>query len=198
LNYCQRYALVCLPVLCLFAGAAVQMFQGRIASIAMWSIVGTTVWTGIWHSENSLSYYNALCGGPAGGRYYLHGNATDWGQDGLRIGRWCQDHPERRPLAIATVGFPSSLRACGIVADSLRFEVDTRADWDLPVRGKEVSAVGWHIVSFVHLLDPRSPYHCLLYRKPIESIGCTHQVFYIDKPMADQISKHQLNVLPDS
>jgi hypothetical protein len=134
----------------------------------------------------------------AGVRYYLHGNATDWGQDGLKIGRWCQEHPDRGPLAIATVGYPNALLSCGVIADSLRFEVDTKIEWNESVRGNKVSAVGWHIVSFVHLLDPRSPYHCLLYRKPVESIGWTHQVFYIDKPMADQISKHQLDVLPYS
>jgi len=189
LNYCQRYAIICLPSLCLCAAAASSMFRTKPGSIVYWVFIGTTAGVGMWYSPHALSYYNGFVGGPEGGRYCLHGNATDWGQDSIRIGDWCSSHPERRPLAIATVGFPSSLEAYGVQADSLRFETDLRAAWDDSIRGKKVFPVGWHIVSFVHLLDPRSPYHDLLHQTPTESIGWTHQVFYIDAQWAELLTK---------
>lgn len=196
LNYCQRYAIVCLPMLLLYAAAASLMFQAKFDRVVLWLLIGTTVGIGVWKSTHALSYYNGLVGGPEGGRYCLHGNATDWGQDAIRIGGWCASHPERRPLAVATVGYPTSLKAFGVEADSLRFEIDLQVSWKEPVRGKKVSPVGWHIVSFVHLLDPRSPYHALLHQTPTETLGWTHQVFFVDDQQAARLSGRSETSLP--
>jgi 4-amino-4-deoxy-L-arabinose transferase-like glycosyltransferase len=196
LNYCQRYALVCLPALCLLGGAGSLAFKSKTSELLLWSIVGTTVAVGMWNSTHSLAYYNSLAGGPAGGRFCLHGNATDWGQDAQRIGNWTATHPDRRPLAVATVGCQSSLKAYGLEADSIRFEAHSKVAWDRAVNGKKVSTVGWHIVSFVHLLDPRSPYHELLHQEPVESIGWTHQVYFIDALKAKDLSGRSKVKLP--
>jgi len=196
LNYCRRYRIVCLPSLCLLAAGGSTMFRGPIANKVLWMLVLTTVGAGIGYSPHALSYYNGLVGGPEGGRFSLHGNATDWGQDAIRIGNWCQEHPDRRPLSVGTVGYLSSLKAYGVEADAVRFEVDSRASWDDSVRGQKISAAGWHIVSFVHLLDPRSPYHAFLYQAPTESIGWTHLVFYIGAQKAASLSGRSEIVLP--
>jgi len=123
----------------------------------------------------------------------LHGNATDWGQDLFRLARWCKQHPERRPLSIATVGYPTILETYGIEADSVRFDMHVHASLDESFQKGPVVANGWHVVSFEHLLDPRSPYHRLLYRTPQDYIGNTHDVHYLE---AEEAKRFEQNALP--
>lgn len=196
LNYCQRYALISFPLICIAAGASWGAFRERNSRSLIAMLVVLNVLTGIYFSPNSLSYYNAITGGPDNGRYLLHGNATDWGQDAFQIGRWCRENPSHRPLSIATVGYPSDLSAYGVLADHLRFESAIGNDLDEPVMGLAAPIVGWHMVSMVHLLDPRSPYHGLRYRRPDDSIGDTHFIFYFDEELAEQFRNGDLPPLP--
>ncbi len=192
LNWCQRYSLVSMPLLCVLAGASWGAFTTRFPRMFLWSVIATTVAIGIYYAPHSLAYFNGLAGGPANGQYLLHGNGCDWGQDALRVGDWCKQYPERRPLAIATCGYANSLAAYAVKADHVRFEIECSAPFATPLRGAPVTLHGWHIVSMLHLLDPRSPYHPLLYLTPAERIGFTHRVYFIDARMALQLADGSL------
>ncbi len=197
LNYCQRYSLVSLPLFCLLGGsvwafAKTRWEQAIVVLLGMWCIIA-----GIRSVPHSLSYYNELAGGVEDGRFMLHGDATDWGQDGFRLGHWCRAYPGRRPLSIATTGFPSNLAGSGVEADSIRMDgAQMMAPLEMAVIGKPIQPEGWHVISIVHLLNPQSPYFSLRYQQPLEWIGETHAVFYLDQTTAEKWRKGTFHVLP--
>jgi len=195
LNWCQRYSLVSLPLLCVLAGAPWQAFTTRFPRIFLWVVTSTSIAMGIYYAPHSIAYFNALAGGPANGQYMFHGNSCDWGQDALRVGEWCKQFPERRPLAIATCGYPNTLAVYGVSADHIRFDLEYSAAFETPIRGAPVMLHGWHIVSVMHLLDPRSPYHPLLFLPPTDRIGFTHRVYFIDAKMASKLLDGSLPLL---
>lgn len=196
-NFCQRYSLVSLPLFCLLGGSVWVYCVSNWQRFLVLTLIGWSVLAGVKSVPNSLSYYNEIAGGVSNGKYMLHGNATDWGQDGLRLGRWCQRHPDRRPLSVATTGFALDLGIYGIDADSIRFDgAQMRATLDQAVYGKPIQREGWHLVSIVHLLYPESPYFPFRYRTPVEWIGQTHAVFYVDNETARQWLDGTLQVLP--
>jgi hypothetical protein len=43
-----------------------------------------------------LAFFNALCGGPAKGPYYLVDSNIDWGQDLKKLVKWLSAHPGRQ------------------------------------------------------------------------------------------------------
>jgi hypothetical protein len=51
-----------------------------------------------------LSYFNEWAGGPEYGWQHLIESNMDWGQDLLFLKRWCEEHPEAQPLALAHYG----------------------------------------------------------------------------------------------
>lgn len=53
---------------------------------------------------HSLSYFNELAGGAENGASHLLDANIDWGQDLLELKRWCDAHPEARPLHVAYFG----------------------------------------------------------------------------------------------
>src|SRR5437773_734910 len=53
---------------------------------------------------NSLSYFNEMAGGPENGAAHLLDANIDWGQDLLELKRWCDAHPEARPLYLGYFG----------------------------------------------------------------------------------------------
>lgn len=197
LNYCQRYSLVSLPLFCLLGAAVWAYCKTKWQRTAVLVLLGWSVVAGISSVPHSLSYYNELAGGISDGRYVLHGDATDWGQDGFRLGRWCQQHPERRPLSIATTGFLSDLKVYGVTADSIRMDgAQISAPLETEIVGKPIEREGWHLVSILHLLHPESPYFPFRYREPVEWIGQTHAVFHVDHEIAKQWREGTLQVLP--
>lgn len=196
-NFCQRYSLIALPGFCL-VGGAVWAFCGTawqkwlVKILLGWGIIA-----GIGSVPHSLSYFNEIAGGVGTGRYMLHGNATDWAQDRLRLGKWCQRHPERRPLSIATTGERSDLKQFGVVADSIRTDGGLMGlAVEETVIGQPIRRHGWHVVSMVHLLYPESPYFAFRYREAEEWIGQTHAVFYVDEQVADRWRQGTLQPLP--
>jgi hypothetical protein len=197
LNFCQRYSLISLPLFCLLGASVWAYCKTKWQRTAVMMLLGWSVIAGISSVPHSLSYYNELAGGISDGRFMLHGDATDWGQDGLRLGRWCEQHPERRPLSIATTGFLSELKGYGVTADSIRMDGgQISAPVDTVILGKPIEREGWHLVSMVHLLHPESPYFPFRYREPVEWIGQTHAVFHVDREIAEQWRAGTLIVLP--
>jgi len=190
INSCQRYALIALPGICLTAAAAVRNERPWVSQSIAAIAVGCILIAGVGSLGRSLSFYNALAGFAEHGRYTLSGSATDWGQDLWKIAQWCRKNTEKRPLHLALVGYPVDLRIYEIEADAVRF--DQQVAWpftasQLASEQTSSAAEQWMIISFVHLLDPRSPYHRLLYRPADGAIGDTHAIYHLRADEAEQI-----------
>ena len=106
LNWPLRYAQPALPFLLVAAGgvmrAAWESRAGRFAVLAC------VVWNAVELAQVRPSYHsygNPLVGGPAGAQRTFIGSNFDWGQDLLRLKRWCGCHPEAQPLAVMHYGY---------------------------------------------------------------------------------------------
>jgi len=77
----------------------------RIRSIVTTLFVtGCIMWTfssSLWYFPHSLSYFNALAGGPNNGPEYLLNSNVDWGQDLLHLERWMINRPDSVQVYLA-------------------------------------------------------------------------------------------------
>jgi len=94
-----RYAMPVLPFCFVFAGGSARRHCGgqfkRVAVVTCWV---AAVSASLWNYPHSLSYFNVLGGGAAGGRYHMIDSNLDWGQDLLLLKRWVDRNPQARPL----------------------------------------------------------------------------------------------------
>lgn len=102
-NHHVRYALPLLPFAFVSISKAARAFPlgHRWAAAAVAVALGSAVVESLWVYPHSLSFFNALAGGPSGGPRHLASSNTDWGQDLLNLRRWLDDHPDARPLHLA-------------------------------------------------------------------------------------------------
>jgi len=147
-----RYILPCVPLVLVWIaatiGTAIRTSQTKTAHVT--AIVGTFIglcWTlGSVASvfPHTLSYFNAIAGGPRGGpRHLLHSN-IDWGQDLLFLKRWMDNHPTAQPLHVAVF---AGLDPAAIGFSDVQTVTTKRTRPD----GPEMLPAGWYAVS-VNLL----------------------------------------------
>lgn len=111
----SRYVIPALPFLfvwtskvgCAFERAtwAERRSKTRLTVAAI--VVGSLAWSvgsSLWYYPHSLSYFSELVGGPKGGHEHLLDSNIAWGQDLFFLKRWCDEHPEARPLHLAFYG----------------------------------------------------------------------------------------------
>jgi hypothetical protein len=98
-----RYVMPVFPFLFIWT-SRVGEFLGRqhrfVTSVVTLSLIWS-VFSSLWFYPHSLSYFNELAGGPAGGSAHLIHSNLDWGQDLLMLKRWQAEHPEAKPLHLA-------------------------------------------------------------------------------------------------
>jgi hypothetical protein len=92
LNDHLRYALPAFPQLIVFAAKGVSGTGNRYRIGGGWLAVVAAVASSLSIYPYSLSYFNELCGGPAGGFAHLGGSALDWGQDVFLLRRWMREN----------------------------------------------------------------------------------------------------------
>ncbi|MBX3440278.1 MAG: hypothetical protein KF861_22500, partial [Planctomycetaceae bacterium] len=105
-NHHMRYVLPILPFGFVWMSRVGRWFQQEswkratvVAGALAWSVASSlSVY------PHSLSYFNALAGGPSGGHAHLIDSNIDWGQDLLYLRDWMRQHPEASPLSIAFFG----------------------------------------------------------------------------------------------
>jgi Dolichyl-phosphate-mannose-protein mannosyltransferase len=105
LNWVLRYHLILFPFLFIAVGRLVQVSGDRRCPLLL--ILACLIWnasTLLRIHPDYLSYGNELVGGPAGAQKVFLGSNFDWGQDLLRLKRWCDDHPDARPIALSYYG----------------------------------------------------------------------------------------------
>jgi 4-amino-4-deoxy-L-arabinose transferase-like glycosyltransferase len=101
-NYGLRYLLPLAPLAVVWVSALAE--GGRWArTLACLGVIGQALAVGSIH-PNELSYFNALAGGPIGGRHVLADSNLDWGQGLKSLARLQARHPEYRDLTLYYFG----------------------------------------------------------------------------------------------
>ena len=103
----SRYVLPTLPFAFIWTSKvarALELHHRTVACMAAtalcWSVVSS-----LWVYPHSLSYFNELVGGPRRGHAHLLNSNIGWGQDLFYLRDWLRDHPEARPLHLASFGW---------------------------------------------------------------------------------------------
>ena len=101
-NYGIRYLLPLAPLVVVWVSGLAEAgtWGRRIAAIGL---VGQAIAVATIHPFE-LSYFNALAGGPAGGRHILADSNLDWGQGAKPLARLQREHPEFRDLTLYYFG----------------------------------------------------------------------------------------------
>ena len=149
-----RYILPAFPFLFVWTGRVAVMLTRQtrpVGAIATGLLVWSTA-SSLMAYPHSVSYFNELAGGPANGHEHLLDSNVAWGQDLLYLKRWLVDHPQARPIGVATIGWIDP-RLAGIEStvppigpnriDDTHADVDPRRLGPLP---------GWFVIdaNFLH------------------------------------------------
>jgi len=124
-----RYLMPALPFAFVFAGRSWCCGAGsswRSAAVVMCSVAAIV--SPLWTYPHTLSYFNALVGGPHGGRHHMLDSNLDWGQDLLFLKKWIDAHPDAKPLYVAYWGRIAP-ELVGI-----HYELPSRRDHNEPAR----------------------------------------------------------------
>ncbi len=99
-----RYILPAVPFAYVWCSRAAKGFQlNNPASWALAMALAFSVSSSLWIYPHSLSYFNALVGGPKSGHAHLVKSSTAWGQDLHFLREWCNAHPQAQPLHLAAL-----------------------------------------------------------------------------------------------
>lgn len=77
-----------------------RFLTGVVVAGVAWTLVSSLL-----VYPHSLSYFNELAGGPKRGHRHLLDSNIAWGQDLLLLQEWLAEHPEARPIQIASFGW---------------------------------------------------------------------------------------------
>lgn len=185
-----RYVLPALPFVFIWASKVAGItaprgvgFRTLVLGAVVWSVVSS-----LRVYPHSLSYFNALGGGPEGGHAHLVNSSIDWGQDLLYLKRWLDDHPEARPLSLAYFGLVDP-RVAGI-------------EFTLPPKASSGPLPGWYAVSVTILRGyryslpdgrgreeyPDGPHYTYFLRlKPVAMAGYSIYIYHISPEEADRV-----------
>ena len=181
-----RYVLPAVPYAIVWTSRSAMLCQwsGAGAGARIWSsvVTGGVAWlvgSSLWHVPHSLSYFNELAGGPAGGHRHLIDSNVDWGQDLFLLRDWLAKHPEagRRPIGLVYYG-QFNPRTIGI--DFFLPEDDSAAP--RPPGWYAVSATMLHGMDFWQTAPDGRQYWCrrdgfvdFLSRTPVDRVA--HSLF---------------------
>lgn len=180
-GHALRYVLPAFPFAFLFASSVVRTgVRSRLLIAAARLGLAAHVVSSLWTAPHSLSYFNAIAGGPVNGHAHLLDGNLDWGQDLLYLERWIAAHPDARPLHVSYWGFLPR-KALGTTASD--FEVGSLQDREdiaeLPA--------GWYAVSVNQIrgdfrIENRQ-YRRFLNLPVHDRVGYTLQIFHFPEPV---------------
>ncbi|GAB5444569.1 MAG: phospholipid carrier-dependent glycosyltransferase [Fuerstiella sp.] len=131
-----------------------------------WGLLFWSAASGLQVFPHTLSYFNEAVGGPPNGHNHLRGVSIDWGQDLLRVGEWCREHPEAQPLYVAVDSFFDP-EVMGVESD---YPPDLTTNDGTP-NAETKPPPGWYIISINRLHGPHDRYNYLHRYEPVERIG---------------------------
>ncbi len=206
-----RYVLPIFPLAYIWASKAGRSFANgdRLFAVLASGSLAWAVASSLWVYPHSLSYFNALAGGPKGGPAHLVNSDIDWGQDLLYLKQWLDRHPEAQPLHLAYFGRIDP-RLAGIeYALPPKFSVSAAHDRFLRPADRGPQP-GWHAVS-VNLLrgfgwdvpDGRggvewlagTEYEYFLRLEPVATAGYSIYIYHLDVAEANRL-RAQLGLPP--
>lgn len=189
-----RYVLPAFPFFFIWISniARVAVRKPRTVGIVA---AGAVIWTttsSLAIYPHSMSYFNELAGGPQGGHRYLLDANIDWGQDVLYLKKWCEEHPEARPLhvlfrnsfsedllGIANQGLPPP----GPTTESHGEIVDEHATDRLGPQP------GWYACSVDRIHAPHGKYRYFLQFTPVATAGYSIYIYHITLEEAIRVRK---------
>lgn len=171
-----RYILPALGFFYLFAARTGRLLIGanRPAKAAAAIGLAAVVLASLMWYPHSISYFNTLAGGAAGGPRHLLDSSADWGQAKYFLRGYCRRHPEEQILTNA-VG-PADVKK--LSADNLRY---IEPPGDRPDESKPL-APGTYALSVNDIFgDDR--YAPLRGIKPIHRIGAAIWIYRLEEPL---------------
>lgn len=198
-----RYVLPALPFIYIWLGrtAAASKFHRQVwAASVVLAVIASSVSSAIVY-PHSLSYFNEAVGGPKRGGEHLVDSNLDWGQDLLVLKKWCDAHPEARPLHLAYFGNVDP-RVVGI-----EFELP-------PPRGAKSDvrpSPGWYAISVTVLRGYSTAvpdgsggwvtaapyaYTYFLHPAPIAMAGYSIYIYHLDQAACDAIHAESVRPTP--
>jgi len=179
-NHHLRYVLPIFPFA--FIGAskvarAVERKHRAIASISV-AALAWSVASSLSIYPHSLSYFNELVGGPAGGHAHLLHSNIDWNQDLLYLKRWLHKHPEARPIGVAYS--PRGLDPWILGVDCAPPPPGPQGNrGPRPNPGGLGPRPGWYAVSVNELRGKSKQYAYFLRFRPVAMAGYSIYVYHV-------------------
>lgn len=173
-NHHLRYVLPLAPFVCVATGklAGYVRRETRMAALAVLTLLGWSVVSSLSVYPHSLSYFNALAGGPDRGCEHLIDSNIDWGQDLFFFKAWVERHPDTRSIGLA-------YHTC----------IDYR------VVGAEYGHVpqepcpGWFGVDVRNLMTPDGQYRYFRRLTPVSKAGYSIFIYHVSPDEADRVRR---------
>lgn len=105
-NRYMRYILPAIPFLFVWISQVAERTTSRLSTAFVIAAVTFSAVESLWTIPHSLSFFNAIVGGPACGPSHLLDANVDWGQDLIFLKRWYDTNGEGKPLHLAYFGPP--------------------------------------------------------------------------------------------
>lgn len=184
-----RYVLGCLPFLFILSAVAIDRFPRLRPGGTVLVVLSVT--SSVCAFPHSLSYFSLLAGGPSNGYKRLVDSNLDWGQDLLHLRRWCERHPQARPLFLTVTGTRPHL--FGIESQPIPVPFGVELPTGHPsTPSRRDPPPGWYIISANKLLDRTRGFQYLHHRAPTERIGYALFCYHISAADAEQLSQLKL------
>ncbi len=165
-----RYVLPVLPFVFIFSSKVFLTVGSRLRLIVASAALGCSIVSSLAVYPHSLSYFNELAGGPMRGHEHLLDSNIAWGQDHLFLKQWFNDHPEAKPIFLAS----TSVDALSFVEGDYLLPPDQGG---APFADGTQLKPGWYAIS-VHCLH-MAGYEYFLERRPIAMAGYSIYIYHI-------------------
>ncbi len=168
-NIGLRYVLGVMPFLCALGGLGAAALwglaprAGKAAAVILLAAAGLSeafTW------PDHLAYFNAIAGGPEGGRRWLADSNLDWGQDLKGLGKWMKRN------GVASIYLDYFGRGCPAY-EGIQTEKDFEGG---PIAVSVTNLVG------VYRAGDRDRYQFLSGQEPVASIGHSILVWNVPRP----------------
>lgn len=169
-----RYVLPFMPFMYIFASRTGLFFQKKCVA---GSVIVTVLLLGfilgsLLQYPHSMSYFNAIAGGPENGPKHLLGSNADWGQSLYYFKKYCHKHPNRD----ICVTFLRKEQLERLKIENARpFEKNT----DSPTT--ELPS-GWYVLSVndVYGQSEQELFNTFRHQKPTDRIGASIFIYYLE------------------
>lgn len=193
-----RYVLPCFPFVFVWLGGALDDTWVRVRRfrLVVWAAAGGAALSMANVYPHTLSYFNAITGGPRGGSAVLLDANVDWGQDLLRMRDWLRRHAVPGDLFVMHTGFVSPAML-GIACEwpPAAVPVDVTEELTPEQRTSLGPRPGTYMISIHEYQRRRHRYRYLEQATLIDRIGYSMLVYRLTEAQAAEVRK-TMKLLP--